>query len=254
MQDSKKFIERVTDLVNKAKKNNNTITIDEIKEEFHDISFNEDQFEPIYVYLAENKITIKNYIPKEPREYSGSPESNEESAFVAMYLDDISSIKECDEEEFITLPKRIQAGEEEARTRLIEGSLKAVINIAKEYKGMGIPTSDLIQEGNIGLMDAVSSLNIRRDSLDSLNVKEYLEESIHRFIKIAIEDQYSESKTGKEVINKVSQISKSAKELEEVLGRHPSVTEVAEFLKLTPEEIEDILHLSKDILEEGHHH
>lgn len=253
MQDRESFLETLDELVNLAETNNRTITMDEIKKAFKDADLGEDKFEPIYAYLAENKITIKNYIPMQEKNTDVEEESKEESAesaYLQMYLDDLDAIPECDASELGNLYEKIKLGEEAAKTRMIEGSLKFVVSISKEYRGKGMIIGDLIQEGNMGLMNAVATLVEN----DWSNVKEYLEKEIRGSIENAIMEQNSEANVTQEALIKVNRLSKAAKELEDELGRIPDVLEMAKYMNVTKEEIEDIIRLSKDVLKADHHH
>lgn len=250
MQDKEKFLETLDELVNIAEINNRTITMDQIKKAFKDSDLGEDKFEPIYAYLAENKISIKNYFPAQEKNINESEESKEESAYLQMYLDDLDAVNECDDSELMSLYQKIKSGDETAKTRMIEGNLKSVVSISKEYRGQGVIIGDLIQEGNIGLMNAVTTLT----NLDCNNVKEYLVKEIRNFIEATILENNSENNVEQEAIIKVNRLSRAAKELEEELGRHPDVLEVAKYMNTTKEEVEDILRLSKDALKVEHHH
>lgn len=250
MQDKLKFLETLDEIVNIAETNNRTITMDEIKEAFKDTELGEDQFESIYAYLAENKITIKNYISMNDKSIDEYQESKEESAYLKMYLDDLDAITNCDDFELIILYEKIKNKDETAKTRMIEGNLKLVVSIAKECRGKGIIIGDLIQEGNIGLMNAVNALA----DIDCNNIKDYLKKEIRNYIEAAIVEQNSENSIEQEAIIMVNRLSKAAKELEEELGRLPDVVEVAKHMNITNEEVEDLLRLSKDALKDDHHH
>jgi len=84
-----------------------------------------------------------------------------EDAFQS-YLCDIRSFELLTHEEEIDLARRIAAGDERARRKLIESNLRLVIAIARRYTVTGVPLVDLIQEGNLGLMHAVEKFDYRR--------------------------------------------------------------------------------------------
>lgn len=250
MKNREDFLEIMEELVILAKTSNNTLTMDEIKEAFKDTKLDEDKFEPIYAYLLEKKITIKNYIPL-MREDANGKEDEKESAYLHMYLSEMGEIMECSNQELEMLYEKINLSDTNAKSRIIEGNLKLAATIAGEYRGKGMTIEDLIQEGNMGLMNGVNSLKETKVS----NVKEHLEKEIRKFIEDALTEYISEVNLEQEAVEKVNRLSKAAKDLEEELGRAPDVLELASYLNTTKEEIEDIIRLSNDALkEEPHHH
>lgn len=250
MQDRERFVAILEEVLEKANENNKKITVEEIKEAFTSDNLDEEQFEAIYGYLMENKVSIQNYIPAKKKEEFSSLDA-EDSAYLQMYLDELKDIKECDESEIDDLYKNIK-NDPTASTRMIEGNLHMVVRIAKEYKGQGIGLEDLIQEGNMGLMNGVMSLDEIGDKLPI----GYIEDEIRGSIMAAIEQQHYEKNIESDAIIKVNRLSKGAKELEEELGRHPEVSEVANHMGLSEEEVKDIMRLAKESLTkiEGHKH
>ncbi len=81
---------------------------------------------------------------------------------VAVYLRDIGRYPLLTIEEEIELSRRIQQGDEAARTRMINSNLRLVVSIAKRYLRKGVPFLDLIQEGNLGLMRAIQKFDCSR--------------------------------------------------------------------------------------------
>lgn len=78
---------------------------------------------------------------------------------VDQYLDEISKIPLLTKEEEIELAKRIQKGDKEAIKKLVKHNLRFVVSVAQRYKNFGVPLSDLINEGNIGLIKAASKFD-----------------------------------------------------------------------------------------------
>jgi RNA polymerase primary sigma factor len=78
---------------------------------------------------------------------------------INQYLDEISKIPLLTKEEEIELAKRIQKGDKEASKKLVKHNLRFVVSVAQRYKNFGVPLSDLINEGNIGLIKAASKFD-----------------------------------------------------------------------------------------------
>lgn len=120
--------------------------------------------------------------------------------------------------------KRVAQKEfDETRARMIESNLRLVVSIAKRYKNMGMELSDLVQEGNIGLMQAVERFDPRRNLKFSTYATWWIRQAITRALS-------QKSRTIKVPINKLElvRIATRAKvKLEEQLGRPPSTKEVS---------------------------
>ena len=90
-----------------------------------------------------------------------------------MYLGELSGIKSCDEEENNRLLRALASGDPGARDRLIEGNLKTVLEMVRDYVGRGIPAGDLVQEANMALVVAVREYegggSFQADSLGGTN-------------------------------------------------------------------------------------
>src|SRR4030042_3691227 len=80
--------------------------------------------------------------------------TNRESPSMDKYLNEIAKIKLISAEEEVSLARRIHKGDLEARDCLINANLRFVISVAKQYKNLGLSLEDLINEGNLGLIEA----------------------------------------------------------------------------------------------------
>jgi RNA polymerase primary sigma factor len=85
-----------------------------------------------------------------------------DTSSLTAYLQEVYKIELLSAEEERALAARIEAGDTEARYDLIEANLRLVISIAKKFMGLGLTFQDLIQEGNIGLMEAVEKFDVAR--------------------------------------------------------------------------------------------
>ena len=96
---------------------------------------------------------MRHRVDHQPASESGTP------ALLRKYLSYIGRGKLLSPEEELNLSRAAKAGDERARQRLIEKNLRLVVSVAKKYRGYGLPFEDLIQEGCIGLMTAVSKFD-----------------------------------------------------------------------------------------------
>ncbi len=130
----------------------------------------------------------------------------------------------------------------EAKSRLVECNLRLVISIAKRYIGKGLSFSDLIQEGNIGLMKAVDKFEYTRGYKFSTYATWWIRQAITR----ALADQSRTIRIPVHMIEAINRVNKASRELVQELGREPSEEEIARKSGMTPERVKEILKITKE--------
>ena len=95
---------------------------------------------------------------------SGQEESASEEDLLRMYMAEIGRLPLLTADEEVRLARAAEAGDEGARRTLVESNLRLVVSIAERYSAPGLRLLDLIQEGNLGLLQAVDHYNWRSDS------------------------------------------------------------------------------------------
>jgi RNA polymerase primary sigma factor len=145
-----------------------------------------------------------------------------------------------DPEEREKLMREIERGEE-ARQHLIKANTRLVVSIAKRYLGHGVPFLDLIQEGNLGLMKAVEKFDYRRGHRLSTYATWWIRQSITR----ALAEQGRTIRVPVHMSDRIRKIYRTARELEQELGRQPSPEEIAEEVGLEPDKVQWILRASR---------
>jgi len=131
-----------------------------------------------------------------------------------------------------------------ARDQLIRANTRLVVSVAKRYAGKGVPFSDLIQEGNLGLMRAVTKFDYRRGFKFSTYATWWIRQAITR----ALADQGRTIRLPVHMGDRLRKLFRTARELEQKLGRPPSIEEIAEQLDLPPSRVEWMLRVSTDTL------
>jgi len=127
-----------------------------------------------------------------------------------------------------------------AREHLIKANTRLVVSIAKKYIGRGVPFLDLIQEGNLGLMKAVSKFEYERGFRFSTYATWWIRQTITR----AIADQGRTIRVPVHMTDRIRSMYKIAHKLEQDLGRPPTTEELASALQVTPDRLQWMLQVS----------
>lgn len=187
---------------------------------------------------------------------------------VGLYLKEMSSVPLLTMEQEVDLAKKIEAANKGsrkkkrmqgkmspklrketefvidtgrlAREHLIKANTRLVVSIAKKYMGRGVPFLDLIQEGNLGLMKAVTKFDYRRGFRFSTYATWWIRQTITR----SIADQGRTIRVPVHMIDRIRQLYKTAHLLEQRLGHPPGVEDLAETMNEEVEKIEWMLKVS----------
>ena len=155
-----------------------------------------------------------------------------------IYLNEIGQIPLLSEAEERELGEKSAAGDASARQKLAEGNLRLVVSVAKHYTGRGVPIMDLIQEGNMGLMHAAEKYDHTKENRFSTYAAWWIKEAMQR----AIDQQSREIRVPVHVAENMKRVQKTARELQQSLGRDASPAEIAQKLgDKTEEEVKDII-------------
>ena len=153
-----------------------------------------------------------------------------------LYLKDIKDIPLLKPEEEITLSRRIRKGDQEARKQMIQANLRLVISIAKRYSHLGLPMSDLIEEGNLGLMRAVTKFNPGK----GFRFSTYAAWWIKQYVLRAIANQGKTIRIPVYMVDIISRYRKVTERLSQKLGRKPGSSEVSRSMKIPIRKVRDI--------------
>jgi RNA polymerase primary sigma factor len=170
--------------------------------------------------------------PEQDHETVTKSAHNSEGGVTAytLYLREIGQTRLLTPQEEVDLAKKIKAGDEQARERMIKANLRLVVKIAREYEDYGVPLLDLINEGNIGLMKAVE----RFDPSKGAKLSTYAAWWIKQAIRRALSNQSKTIRLPVHVGDKLLHMRRAAARLEEEFGREPTDEELGFELDLTP--------------------
>ena len=153
------------------------------------------------------------------------------------YLREIARHDLLTPEEEILLARRIAAGDEAARRRMIEANLRLVVSIARRYLGRGLALSDLVEEGNLGLMHAVEKFDPAHGCRFSTYATWWIRQAIERAILNQSRTVRLPVHVGKEHLA----LLRTQGSLRARLGREPTVEEIAEAMGCDPARISRLL-------------
>lgn len=166
--------------------------------------------------------------------------TNRETISLDKYLHDISKVAMVTAEEEAELAQRIREGDKLALEKLTKANLRFVVSVAKQYQNQGLTLSDLINEGNIGLIKAAQ----RFDETRGFKFISYAVWWIRQSIMQAIAEQARIVRLPLNKIGNITKINRTFSELEQLHEREPSVDEIAELLDITASEVNDSLRIS----------
>jgi RNA polymerase primary sigma factor len=161
---------------------------------------------------------------------------------LSLYLKEISKIPPTTQEEEKKLGERIKQGDKKALERLIEGNLRFVISFAKKYRGCGLSFLDLINEGNIGLIEAAK----RFDPDKNVKFITYAVWWIRQAIIHAISSQAHATRIPQKQANLLYRFGQKMSELTKELERRPSSEELAKKLNISVEEANKLYQIRRD--------
>jgi RNA polymerase primary sigma factor len=159
-----------------------------------------------------------------------------ESKNLRKYLEEIGRFAQISEGDEKALGERIHAGDEAALNRLIEANLRFVVSYVKKYQGMGLSLLDLINEGNLGLIEAAKRFDPKR------NVKfiSYAVWWIRQAVIHALTQSSRITHVPQKLSDQILQKKRKAAQLKSELGHDPSREEMAAAMGLTVTDIEDL--------------
>ena len=162
--------------------------------------------------------------------------------FYEMYLEEMGSITPLTEQEKKVLLNETARGDAGARSRLVEGSLKHVLDLVSGYEGRELPMSDIVQEANTALMLAAIEYD-ESEAWDGL-----VERRVREAVELALQEQKAEAEMEETMAATVNVLQTVSQMMAKELGREATLQELAAKMKMTEDEIKDIMKLALDAL------
>ncbi|MBN1685814.1 MAG: RNA polymerase sigma factor RpoD/SigA [Spirochaetales bacterium] len=161
-----------------------------------------------------------------------------------MYLKEINKIpllSRAEEDKYARLAAK---NDKAAKDKLVSSNLRFVVNVAKKYQNQGLPLSDLISEGNIGLMNAIERYDVDK----GYHFISYAVWWIRQAILKAICEKSRMIRLPLNRANELVQIEKARKELQIGKGEEPEIQAIARAVNMSAEHVADLLNISRDLV------
>lgn len=251
----------IQDIIDKAKAKG-SISNSEIMVSLGDTDYDLDQIDKLYETLEAMGINVtedfdddepidldedieadlENFESSESMEKALSQEGLMIDDPVKMYLKEIGRVPLLDAEREAELSKRMSEGDEKAKQELVEANLRLVVSIAKKYVGKGLFFLDLIQEGNLGLMKAVSKFDYTKGYKFSTYATWWIRQAITR----AIADQARTIRIPVHMVETIHKVTKVSRQMLQEQGREVTPEEIAKEMNMSPEKIREIIKVAQD--------
>ncbi|MBE5928542.1 MAG: RNA polymerase sigma factor RpoD [Lachnospiraceae bacterium] len=267
-ENMEKFTQRLSELIQHAKKEKDILMQDEVVAFFKDMNLPPEKFEDIYAYLEKNNIEVFKELnvdvdvdvdddvdddiilemDKTDEEVElekidlSVPDGISIEDPVRMYLKEIGKVPLLTAEEEVELAKKMEEGDEAAKKRLAEANLRLVVSIAKRYVGRGMLFLDLIQEGNLGLIKAVEKFDYTKGYKFSTYATWWIRQAITR----AIADQARTIRIPVHMVETINKLIRVQRQLLQELGREPFPEEIAKEMNLPVERVREIQKISQE--------
>lgn len=187
-----------------------------------------------------DNIRSKEFREEKKKEEKKKAEADSEIELLKFYLEDLKSLPPVSEHFKMELMQKVSNGDREASKRLVEIYLMQAVSLAAKYRGRGVGLADLIQEANVGLMEAMLEEQVTEESILL---------SIENALKKAVAQESRESDAGEQIAARLNVLSDAAKELADRYGKEPTAEELAEYLHMTEDEVKNYMKLSLDVLD-----
>lgn len=168
---------------------------------------------------------------------SGFSGYSKSSDALKLYIKDIRHIPLLTAQQELQTAKKVKKGDAQARRLMIRSNLRLVINIAKQYANYGVPLLDLIEEGNLGLMKAVSKYDPKLGYRFSTYAAWWIKQHVTR----ALADQGKTVRIPVYMVETLSRFKKVRERLTHRYRRTPKPAEIARAMKLSVSKVKDLM-------------
>jgi RNA polymerase primary sigma factor len=226
------------------------LTFEEISSCLEEVEVTKEEVSGFHAHLVENGVDVVSRDgrpPPAPAEPTAAKKTEIDLTVepsldsLRLYLRSIGRVDLLTAQDEISLARRIERGDMEAKQAMIEANLRLVVSIAKGYLGRGLSFLDLIQEGSLGLIRAVEKFDYRRGYKFSTYATWWIRQAVTR----AIADKARTIRIPVHMVEKLNKVLHVERQLVQEFGREPQAEEIARELQWTVREVKDIQRVSQ---------
>jgi RNA polymerase primary sigma factor len=176
--------------------------------------------------------------------YTSKRSAYDDENVLSMYLKEINEIPLLTREQENKYARAAAKGEKFAKDMLVKSNLRFVVNVAKKYQNQGLPLTDLISEGNIGLMNAIERFDVEK----GYHFISYAVWWIRQAILKAICEKSRMIRLPLNRANELVQIEKARKELQSGRAEDPELRDIARAVNMDEDHVLDLINISRDLV------
>lgn len=233
-----KFKEVLDGLKLIAQAQENVISEKEVRESFakEDIKLSKEQFELVLNFLRQEKVNISSKGRGSITDFENTTPVERDEQFFQMYKKDLRGVKKYSKEELEELMSDM-SGNQEA---IMESFLRDVTDWVEPYRDSGLMMCDLVQEGNLALVEAFAQFT----GSGAAELRKYLKDAVVKAVTAAVCEQEGQDNVALKILSRVNAVNDCARVMAEEMGRKVTLAEVAAHLNMTEEELREIDKLS----------
>jgi RNA polymerase primary sigma factor len=187
---------------------------------------------------------IKNINKEKSKKSIPEKEPASDENILSCYLKEINRIPLLTREEECRYARLARQGDPEARKKLLQANLRFVVNVSKKYQNQGLPLTDLISEGNIGLINAIERFDVDK----GYHFISYAVWWIRQAILKAICEKSRLIRLPLNRANELVQIEKARKHVHAARSEESEIREIAKVLNMKSSHVSDLVNISRDIV------
>ncbi|MGA1824289.1 MAG: RNA polymerase sigma factor RpoD/SigA [bacterium] len=189
------------------------------------------------MFYNDTELAMKKIYNKNESDVFLESDKSHDTYYIKNYLQDIAKVPLLSREKEKEYAERVARGDDNAKSYLIEANLRLVVNIAKRYAKRGLPFSDLIQEGNLGLIRAVEKFDGKRGCRFSTYATWWIRQSISR----ALANKARTIRIPVHTLDEIKSLIKNRQELLRKNKKEPKIQEIAECMGISEKKVKELL-------------
>jgi RNA polymerase primary sigma factor len=214
------------------------VELSELSEIIQEAELSDEEAQMVHDMLQERGLDVRDDCGRpsiEQTSYANGDLADRTTDAMSLFLQEVRRYPLLTRAEEVELAKRIERGDLEAKSQLVNSNLRLVISNARKYQGHELPLLDLIQEGILGLIRAAEKFDWRKGYKFSTYATFWIRQAIQR----ALDNRSRTIRIPVHLGQRERKIARAQRELATKLGREPTDEEIVEAAEITPEELDE---------------